>query len=73
MEENIIPENSIPSERLLLICGLVDTAKQSNILGILTEKQVFLYKSIIKSLISIIYRWPGSMVNLNMTVFWVNP
>ena len=38
MEENIIPENSIPSERLLLICGLVDTAEQSNLLEVSIRK-----------------------------------
>ena len=34
-------ENSTPSEHVLSICGLVDTAKRSYLLGVSIEKQVF--------------------------------
>ena len=36
---------STPSERVLLICGLVYIAKRSNILGVSFEKQVFCYNN----------------------------
>ena len=37
-------ENYTPSERVFSMCGLVDTAKRSSLLGVLIKKHVFLYK-----------------------------
>ena len=36
-----VPETSTPSERMLLIYGLVDTSEWSNLLVVLIEKRVF--------------------------------
>ena len=41
-----VPETSTPSERVLSVCGVVDTAERSNILGVSIEKQVFCYNNI---------------------------
>ena len=43
-----VPSTPTPSERLLSIWGLVDTAERSNFLGVSTEKQVFRYNNINK-------------------------
>ena len=40
-----VPATSTPSERVFSICGLVDTAKRSNLLGESIQKQVFLYNN----------------------------
>ena len=41
-----VPATSTPSERVFSICGLVDTAKRSKLLGESIQKQVFLYNNI---------------------------
>ena len=40
-----VPETSIPSESVLSIRGLVDTAERLNLLGVLTKKPVFRYNN----------------------------
>ena len=41
-----VPATSTPRERVLSVFGLVDTAEQSNILGVLMKNQLFRYKNI---------------------------
>ena len=41
-----VPETSTISELVLYICRLVDTAKQLNLLSVLTKNQVFLQNNI---------------------------
>ena len=43
-----VMETSTPSKRVLLVCGLVDTSKRSNLLRVSIEKKVFRYKNINK-------------------------
>ena len=43
-----VPATSTPSERKFSICGLLDTAEWSNLLGVSIEKQVFRYNNINK-------------------------
>ena len=40
------PKNSTPSERVFSICGLVDTAKLLNLLGVSIKNKVFRYNNI---------------------------
>ena len=40
-----VPATSTPSERVFSICGLVDTAKRSSLLGESIQKQIFLYNN----------------------------
>ena len=44
-----VPETSIPSESVLSIRGLVDTAERLNLLGVSIREQVFLYKNTVYS------------------------
>ena len=41
-----VPATSTPSERVFLVCRLVDTAERFNLLGVSIEKQVFRYMNI---------------------------
>ena len=40
-----VPATSTPNEGMFLICGLVDTTKRLNILGVLTKNQVSCYNN----------------------------
>ena len=43
-----VPATSTPSDRLFSICGLVDNAERSNLLGVSIKNQVFCYSNIEK-------------------------